>query len=130
MRNIVILFIAVGSTVAISSELLLYSDGDTFYGCLNCSRYNSDSICNRYGTYGSRYSSESIWNRYGVGSRYNAESPFSRSGRGLKVVDRSGKFYGYFSISTNGSKQFRDYLRELWKTSDEDHAAMRDSFCE
>lgn len=74
------------------ADILLFTKSNEFRGCFDCSKYDSDGICNRYGDYGSRYSSESIWNRYGAGSRYDSDSPFSRYGTGLKMVDRAGNF--------------------------------------
>jgi hypothetical protein len=54
-------------------------------------KYNSDSIFNRYGTYGSRYSSESVWNDYGsFGSKYSNTSARSQyaSSPPLLIKDR------------------------------------------
>ena len=60
-------------------EYLLFSDNNEFLGCLNCGRYQSDSVCNKYGTYGSKYNSKSIWNKYGTyGGKYSLYSPFNK----------------------------------------------------
>lgn len=49
---------------------------DVYLGCLNCNNYDSNSIWNTYGNYGSVYNSNSIWNKYGTyGSEYNSYSP-------------------------------------------------------
>ena len=57
--------------------ILVAADGQ-FLGNVNDNQYESDSIANRYGTYGSRYNALSIWNRYGTyGSSYNVLSPWS-----------------------------------------------------
>ena len=54
--------------------ILVASDG-TYLGLISSNRYSSDSICNRYGDYGSRYASLSIRNQYGdYGSRYASVS--------------------------------------------------------
>jgi len=111
-------------------RLLLFSESNNFHGCLNCSKYETDSICSKYGNYGSRYSNDSIWNKYGVGSKYNYDSPFNRYGQGLKIVDEEGGYYGYFSISYNANSEVRKYLSELWERSNGDYSQMRDSFCE
>lgn len=29
------------------AELMLFSDDNTFHGCLDCGKYNTDSVCNR-----------------------------------------------------------------------------------
>ena len=39
-------------------------DYDVYLGKLNASKYDSESIWNEYGSYGSSYSSNSIWNEY------------------------------------------------------------------
>lgn len=112
------------------ADILLFTKSNEFRGCFDCSKYDSDGICNRYGDYGSRYSSDSIWNRYGAGSRYDSDSPFSRYGTGLKMVDRAGNFYGYLSMSSGGERRTRNYLRELWDVTSGDYAEMRDLFCD
>lgn len=51
---------------------------DVYLGCLNCNNYDSNSIWNTYGNYGSVYNSNSIWNKYGTyGSEYNSYSPWN-----------------------------------------------------
>ena len=86
-----------------TAELLLFGGRDhkVFLGCLNCGKYDSGSIWNRYGDHGSRYSDTSIWNKYGTyGSKYNDESPWNRYGQSPPViVDRAGNFYGYFTAN-------------------------------
>lgn len=77
------------------------SDGDEYMGCLNCSSYDSNSIWNEYGTYGSSYNSESIWNEYGTfGSEYSAYSPWNAySSEPPGVYDSDGGFYGYLTVN-------------------------------
>ena len=51
-------------------SFLLAQDGQ-FLGMLSSNKYQSDSVINKYGSYGSKYSSTSIFNQYGqYGSRY------------------------------------------------------------
>ena len=60
-------------SVSVLAEINLYSD-KKFMGCLDCGRYDSDSICNEYGNYGSKYSSDSVFNEYGTyGSKYSSQ---------------------------------------------------------
>lgn len=115
---------------SVNAEILLYSSNNDFKGCLDCNRYDNKSVCNRYGTFGSRYSADSIWSRYGLGGRYNSDSPFSLYGQGLKMVDKEGNFYGYFSISTGGEKKVRKFLKYIWESTDGDYGEMRDLFCD
>ena len=95
-----LLFLLISHTA--QADLLLFSDEEKFHGCLDCNKYAEDSVCNKYGDYGSKYSDVSIWNKYGAGSKYEDSSPFSKYGTGLKVVDREGGYHGYFSMSYNG----------------------------
>lgn len=121
--------------VAETKALLLF-DGETgqeFAGCLNCNRYNSASICNRYGDFGSRYSDTSIWSRYGeFGGRYEDNSPWARYGEGLRVVDNDGNYYGRFSRSSIGQSQLPiiKSLLEAWDVFDGDRMKVRDWFCD
>ena len=120
-----------------SGELLLFggSGHDVFLGCLNCPEYSSDSVCNRYGTHGSHYSDTSIWNQYGTfGSKYHSSSPWNRYSSADSVpvlVDRSGNFYGYFTINPYRSDAFGEarQLKELFD-SHTDLDKLRDAFCD
>tara|TARA_B100000780_G_scaffold167276_1_gene117122 strand:+ start:238 stop:645 length:408 start_codon:yes stop_codon:yes gene_type:complete len=112
------------------AELLLFSDDQTFHGCMDCGSYDSSSVCNKYGNYGNKYSSDSIWSKYGAGNKYNNESPFSKYGSGLKVVDRQGGFYGYLSRSYGGDPNMRKFLNDIWEITGGDYDEMRDIFCD
>lgn len=83
------------------------SNHDIYLGCLNCDNYNSSSIWNESGKYGSNYNPNSIWNKYGkFGNEYNSESPWnSYGGNPPVVVDMDGNFYGYFTINKSKSKR-------------------------
>lgn len=80
---------------------------DVYLGCLNCNKYDKNSIWNAYGTYGSKYNSNSIWNAYGTyGSKYNSASPWSSySNDPPVIVDKDGGFYGYFTTNKYKSKR-------------------------
>jgi hypothetical protein len=47
------------SATAQTPALLLFGDPDhkTFLGCLNCSKFDSGSVCNQFGDNGSQFSS-------------------------------------------------------------------------
>ena len=112
-----------------SAEILLFTLNNDYRGCLDCSRFDSNSICNRFGTYGSRFNSDSIWNRFGAGNRFDAESLWSRYGTGLKMVDQDGNFYGYLSIGLNGERTYRDLFRQLYEDHNGDLSQIRDAYC-
>ncbi len=91
------------AATAAAQKLMVFggSDHRTYLGCLNCSEYNSDSVLNSYGSYGSSYSSTSIYNTYGqYGSPYvptSACNPYASSPP--VVVDSAGNFYGYLTLN-------------------------------
>lgn len=115
-------------------DLLLF-DGDTGYefaGCLNCSKYDDGSVCNKYGDYGSPYSDKSIWNRYGdFGSRYSDNSPWSRYGEGLRIVDSDGNYYGRFLLARYDQSRLEivQNIIEAYEAM-EDLESLRDLLCE
>ena len=92
-----------------SQTLYIYGgeDHDVFLGKLNASKYDSKSIWNEYGTYGSEYNANSIWNEYGTyGSAYSSYSPFnSYASYPPVIVDEEGNFYGYFTVNKYKSKR-------------------------
>lgn len=92
-----------------SQTLYIYGgeDHDVFLGKLNASKYDSKSIWNEYGTYGSEYNTNSIWNEYGTyGSAYSSYSPFnSYASYPPVIVDEDGNFYGYFTVNKYKSKR-------------------------
>ncbi len=49
-----------------------------YLGCINCSKFDPNSIYNTFGRYGSEYSADSIWNKFGLyGSPYSLNSPWN-----------------------------------------------------
>lgn len=106
-----ILLDAVPALCQSGPELLLFGGNDhkTFLGCLNCSSFSSDSVCNEFGRAGSQFNSESIWNQFGhYGSQFSSESPWNRfSSSGPVIVDRSGNFYGRFTANQFASDRTR-----------------------
>ena len=121
---------------ASAQELLLFGgrNHDVFLGCLNCSEYDSDSICNEYGM-GSRYESNGIFNRYSsFGSRYSNSSPWNRYSTSDSVpvlVDRGGNFFGYFTINRHRHDAFNQSgdLYELFEATEGDLLILRNFIC-
>ena len=131
--------IAIGLATSASAQtpaLLLFggTNHKTFLGCLNCSKYDSASVCNKYGDVGSRYSSDSIWNRYeSFGSKYSSDSPWNRySSSSPIIVDQSGRSYGY--LSANRYHHNRTHIEVLVQLAEfvaeqDDLDKARDLFC-
>lgn len=90
---------------------LVSGDGNELYlCCITCSEYNSNSIWNQYGTYGSKYSNLSIWNKHGTyGSKFTSYSPWNTfSLTPPYVVDDNGDYYGEFT-----SNKFNTYRTQI-----------------
>jgi hypothetical protein len=113
----------------VSAETFLFSSGNQFHGCLDCEESDQNSICNRYGKFGSLYQPSSIWNTNGIGNVGRRDSPFSDMGIGLKMADTQGNFKGYLSISDKGDKEYSQPLKVIWATNRENHSDVRNDFC-
>lgn len=98
---------------------------DVYLGKLNSSKFDTESIWNAYGAYGSKYRTNSIWNAYGTyGSEYNSNCPFNKYGSNPPALyDSSGKFYGYFTAN-KGKAQRAEY--ELIDIICENYKKIRD----
>jgi hypothetical protein len=94
---------------ATSPELLVFGgrNHDVFLGCLTCSEYDSKSLRNTYGNFGSRYSSTSIANSYGAyGSKYSSEGACNPYGSNPPViVDGAGNYYGELTMNRYSAKR-------------------------
>lgn len=106
------------SVIAQPPALLLLGDDDsrTFLGCLSCDEFETDSICNEFGRYGSEFSSDSIWNEFSSwGSEFSSSSPWNEFASGAPViVDRKGGFYGRFTVNEFDANQTRiESLRQF-----------------
>lgn len=65
------------------------------------SKYDSDSIANKYGSYGGKYSSDSIFNRFGrYGSKYDTYSPWNAyTSDAPYIVDNSFNILGVLTLN-------------------------------
>lgn len=80
---------------------------EIYLGCLNCDKFNSSSIWNAYGTFGSKFNANSIWNAYGTyGSKFNTYSPWNTVSNDPPILaDKDGNFYGYLTMNKGNSKR-------------------------
>lgn len=79
--------------------LIAQDDKNTFLGNITNS-YDSNSIFNEYGTYGSEYNSSSIWNQYATfGSEYSAYSPHNSFTSTPPMIIKNKKIIGYLSAN-------------------------------
>jgi hypothetical protein len=97
---------------AASTKLMIFGGDDhrTYLGCLNCSQYDSESISNTYGSFGSAYSTTSVHNSYSdYGSPYSSHSACNPYATDPPViVDGGGNFYGRLTINSYNPQQTRD----------------------
>lgn len=110
MKRLILLLVLTLQVLCACGQVLYIFGGskhDVYLGKLNADKYDSESIWNSYGTYGSKYSSNSIWNSYGTyGSEYSSYSPFNAYAQYPPViVDNSGNFYGYFTVNQYKSQR-------------------------
>jgi len=82
----------------LSGSVIIAEDG-TYLGKI-ASKFDSDSIFNKYGKYGSEYSATSVWNRYGTyGSEYSSYSAFNSYASKPPRIYKNGKFIGYLTVN-------------------------------
>lgn len=125
---IILLFVSLCTSSFAQKPLQIYGgkDHDQYLGCLNCNNYDTNSIWNSYGKYGSSYNANSIWNSYGTfGNSYNSLCPFNDYATEPPViVDKDGNFYGYLTTNTNHEKRCTTQLAliiyEHWKEIQQD----------
>ena len=121
----------------ISQKQFLIGDQrhNTTLRCLNCGNYDSESICNKYGNYGSQYSSSSIFNNYSeYGSKFSTNSPWNKYSTSDSVpvlVDEYGNFYGYFTINNyrGNAVNFSRELKELFDRVNGDLEIIQKILC-
>ena len=83
----------------VGSKIL--ADDGTFLGIISLNKYDTNSISNIYGDFGSKYSQKSIFNTYGTyGSKYSAQSPFNQySNIPPKIYSENDNFVGYLTVN-------------------------------
>lgn len=81
------------------AALIAQDDKNTYLGKIT-NLYDSDSIFNEYGIYGSKYSSSSIWNEYATfGSEYSSYSPHNAYTSKPPIIIKNRKILGYLSAN-------------------------------
>ena len=80
---------------------ILIANDNQFLGKISKNQFDSDSINNKYGTYGSEYSSYSIFNKYGTyGSEYSSLSPFNKYTSTPPKIYKENIFIAYLTVNT------------------------------
>lgn len=113
----------------LSSQVLHIYGGQNnqvYLGCINCNKFDSKSIWNAYGNYGSTFSSTSIWNEFGsYGGGFSQYSPFNNfTSTPPIIVDSNGGFYGYLTsnqyMSQRANFSLANTICKYWKVIKED----------
>lgn len=78
----------------------------TYIGNYNTNKYESNSVNNPYGSYGSKYSSDSVNNQYGqYGSKYSNKSATNLyATEAPKLYDQNGNYRGKLSANKYDSE--------------------------
>jgi len=88
-----------------------------YLGCLTCNEFNSESVFNQFGRYGSQFSSTSIWNAFSqYGSRfssYSACNEFANSPPRVIDVTRN-VFVGELTLNQFRSNAWREPVVVAW----------------
>jgi hypothetical protein len=101
-----------------TTKLMLFGGPDhkTYLGCLNCSKFASDSVDNNFGTHGNKFSSESIFNQFGqYGSKFSTYSPCNAYASDPPViVDENGDYYGRLTVNSVSADRTQDPQLRAW----------------
>lgn len=109
-------------------RILIYGgeNNEVFLGCLNCDKYDKESIWDFNNEYGSSFGKYSIWNKFkDYGGENGNYSPFNKFGNNApKLVDAKGNFYGYFTVDKyfkdRSILKLSDYIANNWEVISED----------
>lgn len=91
--------LAITPTAALAQNPMTIVGGDgVFLGIITPDKYNKNSICNEYGTYGGKYNPRSIFNEYGTyGGRYSDLGAYSEIAQHPPLVVLDGRVVGVIS---------------------------------
>ena len=77
------------------------NDYSVYLGCWNCNEFDSESIFNRFGNYGSAFSSTSINNQFSqYGSPFASTSACNQFASNPPILVDSRSFYGELTLNT------------------------------
>ena len=79
MRVILLIFFLLFHASGNSKTMLFGGSSHKEYlGCLECSEFASDSICNGFGKYGNEFSSAGLFNEFAAyGNEFSSKSPWN-----------------------------------------------------
>ena len=82
-------------------KLIADDSNHTYLGKLTTNKFDSESVSNEFGTYGSKFSSKSIYNEFGTyGGKFSQYSPFNEfTSKPPLIVDANGSIVGRLSVN-------------------------------
>ncbi|QGM28956.1 hypothetical protein GI482_00345 [Bacillus sp. N3536] len=81
-------------------KMELYGQDGEYLGILTTNKFQSDSVFNEFGSYGSKFSSTSIWNKFGTyGSEFSTYSAFNKFSQQPPTVVIQGEVIGYITVN-------------------------------
>jgi hypothetical protein len=97
-RLVVAVAVVLGVPAVANAQMIVIGGDGAFLGVVNDERYDQNSICNRYGQYGSKYE-ESIFNPYGTyGGKYSELGTYNSRGQNPPaVVDKQGTILAFIT---------------------------------
>lgn len=86
-------------SIVSGAVLIAQDEKNTYLGKIT-NPYDSESVFNEYGTYGSPYNQESIWNAYATfGGEYSTYSPHNPYTATPPMMIKNKKIIGYLSAN-------------------------------
>ncbi len=89
---------------------------EQFLGCFTCSQFDSESIHNQFGPYGSRFSSTSVWNHFSqYGSPFSTDSACNEFAANPPiVVDVETQLFVELTVNTLRPNAWKDPVVVAW----------------
>lgn len=80
---------------------IIIANDNEYLGKISKSQFDSDSINNQFGTYGSQFSAYSIFNNFGTyGSEFSSLSPFNKFTSTPPKIYKENIFISYLTVNT------------------------------
>jgi len=96
-------------------ESFIVANDGQYLGKLSLNMYDTESILNVYGIYGSQYSVVSIKNPYGIyGSPYSSLSPYNPYTSTPPAIYLRGMKHGYLTLNPYLQGSVNPHQIELW----------------
>jgi len=109
MRNVLIMQNSQALISKLNGSVVIAEDG-TYLGKITY-QYESESIFNEFGKYGSSYSPKSIWNKYGTyGSKYSSYSSLNPYTSTPPKIFKNGFFLGYLTVNKYLNNAINPYV--------------------